>query len=157
MTDLTLDDVAFHYEADAGAGKPVLDGVSLRIAAGEFVVAIGRSGCGKTTLLNLAAGYLKPTRGRVLRDGRPIAGPGADRAVVFQDDALFPWFDTRENVAFALRLRGIGAAERARRADALLARSGFTAPAKSRSGRCRAACASASVSPAPSRPIRPSC
>lgn len=125
MTDLTLDDVAFHYEADASAGKPVLDGVSLRIAAGEFVVAIGRSGCGKTTLLNLAAGYLKPSRGRVLRDGRPIAGPGADRAVVFQDDALFPWFDTRENVAFALRLRGLGAAERARRADALLAQVGL--------------------------------
>ena len=124
-SELVLDDVAFHYDGGGQGTRPVLEGISLSLSAGEFVVAIGRSGCGKTTLLNLAAGFLSPTRGRVLLNGSPVDGPGKGRAVVFQEDALFPWLSARENVAFALRLRGTGAAERARRADRLLAQVGL--------------------------------
>lgn len=121
---LVLDDVSFRY-GGPGAGPAVLERVRLAIAPGEFVVAIGRSGCGKTTLLNLAAGFLAPTGGRVLSGGQPVRGPGADRAVVFQDDALLPWASTRDNVALPLRLRGVPAAARAARADALLAEVGL--------------------------------
>lgn len=110
-----------------GAASPVLSDVSLSIASGEFVVVIGRSGCGKTTLLNIAAGFTVPDAGRVTLDGRPVTGPGAERAVVFQDDALFPWLTTAENVAFSLRLRGEDKAGRREAADALLKRVGLDA------------------------------
>ena len=104
----------------------VLDGVDLSIASGEFVVLVGASGSGKTSLLRLAAGFLKPDRGRVQMDGEVIAGPGAARAVVFQDDALFPWLDARDNIAFPLRLqREHDRAERVRRAEAQLAAVGL--------------------------------
>ncbi|MFI5411812.1 taurine ABC transporter ATP-binding protein [Kaistia sp. UC242_56] len=116
MPHLALESVSLRYDG----GAPVLSNVSLDIASGEFVVIVGRSGCGKTSLLNLAAGFLAPDSGRVLVDGRPVAGPGAERAVVFQNDALFPWLSTAENVAFAARLAGVSQAERRRQADRLL-------------------------------------
>ncbi len=93
---------------------PILDGVSLDIASGEFIVVVGASGSGKTSLLRLAAGFLKADRGTVAIDDAPITAPGAERAVVFQDDALFPWLTVRDNVAFPLKLRG----DRARKAKA---------------------------------------
>ncbi|MCX5577925.1 taurine ABC transporter ATP-binding protein [Kaistia terrae] len=116
MPHLALESVSLRYDG----GAPVLSNVSLDIASGEFVVVVGRSGCGKTSLLNLAAGFLHPTSGRVLVDDRPVAGPGAERAVVFQNDALFPWLSTAENVAFAARLAGASAAERRLQADRAL-------------------------------------
>lgn len=121
MSRLHLDRVDLAY----AGGRPVLQGIDINIGADEFVVVIGRSGSGKTSLLNLAAGFVAPTAGRILVDGRVIDGPGADRAVVFQDDALFPWLNARDNVAFAHRLRGLPPAERARRADHLLERVGL--------------------------------
>ncbi|MCX5495285.1 taurine ABC transporter ATP-binding protein [Kaistia dalseonensis] len=117
MPHLTLDSISLSYDG----GAPVLANVSLGLRSGEFVVVVGRSGCGKTSLLNLAAGFVTPTSGRVLVDDAAVKGPGADRAVVFQDDALFPWLSTAENVAFGPRLAGIGAAERRRIADERLA------------------------------------
>ncbi|MEI2264820.1 ABC transporter ATP-binding protein [Erwinia sp. CGal63] len=79
-----------------------LDKVSLAIAAGETVSLIGHSGCGKSTLLNLIAGLTLPTQGVLLCDNREIAGPGPERAVVFQNHSLLPWLTARENVALAV-------------------------------------------------------
>ncbi|SEQ37220.1 taurine transport system ATP-binding protein [Devosia sp. YR412] len=120
MSELRLNAVSFAYEHAPGAAR-VLDRVTLGVAKGEFVVVLGQSGSGKTSLLNLAAGFLEPTEGRVTLDGKAVSGPSADRAVVFQDDALFAWSNARDNVAFPLRLRGASRDERKRRADALLA------------------------------------
>jgi len=101
-----------------------LDAVSLEIAAGEFVVLLGPSGCGKTTLLNIIGGFAEPTSGQVLIGGRDMAGVAAkDRptTTVFQDYALFPHMSLRDNVAFGLRMRGASRADRATKADAMLA------------------------------------
>jgi ABC-type taurine transport system ATPase subunit len=96
MSELRLNAVTFAYDRSA---QPVLDRLTLGVARGEFVVVLGQSGSGKTSLLNIAAGFLEPTEGRVSVDGKDIAGPGADRAVVFQDDALYAWLNARDNVA----------------------------------------------------------
>lgn len=94
-----------------------LDHVSLDIADREFVTVVGPSGCGKSTLMSMAAGLVEPTGGEVLVDGRPVTGPGPDRGVIFQQYALFPWLTVRKNVEFGLKLKGLPAGERARRAQ----------------------------------------
>lgn len=81
----------------------VLSGVSCDIAEGERVCLLGGSGCGKSTLLRIVAGFLMPDAGCVEIGGERIVGPGSDRCVVFQEDALFPWLTVRENVAFGAR------------------------------------------------------
>lgn len=129
MSVLTFRNVSLRYPATPGrgntGGKLVLDTINLQIASNELVAVIGRSGSGKTSLLNLAAGFLDPSAGTITVDGEPIRGPGADRAVVFQDDALYPWLDARDNIAFPFKLKGIPLAERRARADALLNRVGL--------------------------------
>ncbi len=90
--------------------------VNLDIRPGEFVCLIGPSGCGKTTLLNLFAGLDRPDTGEIRMDGAPITRPGPDRAVLFQDPALFPWLSVRANVEFALELIGVPKDEREDRA-----------------------------------------
>jgi NitT/TauT family transport system ATP-binding protein len=89
-----------------------LDRVSLAVSEREFVAIVGPSGCGKTTLLRLAAGLDFPTAGRVLVGDREVHAPGPDRAVVFQQFALFPWKTVRENIGFGLKCRGTSAKER---------------------------------------------
>ena len=126
MSILTFRNVSLTYPAGTSKGgaseKRVLDGINLQVASDELVAIIGRSGSGKTSLLNLAAGFLAPTAGAITVDGAPVTGPGADRAVVFQDDALYPWLDARDNIAFPLKLKGVPLPERRARAQTLLSR-----------------------------------
>ena len=106
---LVARDVSFGYEAKGRAiSPPVLEKFELAITEGEFFCLLGPSGCGKTTVLNLMAGFLRPTRGTLTLDGQPISGPGVDRAVVFQsDDSLFAWLRSIDNVAFGPRMTGL--------------------------------------------------
>lgn len=104
---LTFDRVGFAY-----GDRTVMRDVSFGIGSGEIVSLLGTSGCGKTTILNLIAGFLRPTEGRALVDGAEISGPGPDRGVVFQAAALFDWMTVAENIAFSLRCAGRSTRER---------------------------------------------
>lgn len=90
----------------------VLDRVSLKVHANEFLVILGPGQCGKTVLLNCIAGLMPPSRGEILLDGQPITAPGPDRAMVFQRYALFPWKTVESNVAYGLAVRGVPLKER---------------------------------------------
>jgi NitT/TauT family transport system ATP-binding protein len=111
---LVARDVSYRYPTRRGVQTPpVVANFAVALTEGEFFCLLGPSGCGKTTVLNLMAGFLAPTTGTLTLAGRPIAGPGADRTVVFQgDDALFTWLRTIDNVAFGLRMQGMPAQRR---------------------------------------------
>jgi NitT/TauT family transport system ATP-binding protein len=86
----------------------VFEGLEFQAARGEMICILGRSGCGKSTLLKILAGFMEPTAGSIRIGDRPVRSPGRDRCVVFQEDALFPWLTVFENVAFGLRMSGMG-------------------------------------------------
>lgn len=99
-----------------GSKKETIKDISLDIKDGEFVCIVGPSGCGKSTLLNLVAGLDHPTQGEILLNGKRIEGPGADRVVMFQEAALYPWLNVLDNVKFGVDLIGLPEAEQERRA-----------------------------------------
>jgi NitT/TauT family transport system ATP-binding protein len=91
------------YETRSGPFEALAD-ISFTVASGEFVALVGASGCGKSTLLRIVAGLEQRTGGDILMDGRPIDGPGRDRAMVFQDYSLYPWLTVLENIRFSRKL-----------------------------------------------------
>lgn len=101
---LLVDGVSKRYISKRGETEALRD-VNLEINEGEYVCLVGRSGCGKTTLLNLIAALDFPDSGRILVDGNPVERPGRDRMVMFQEPALFPWLDVLGNVLFGLKLK----------------------------------------------------
>jgi len=112
MPHIEVRDVSLIYDTPAGR-VPGVEGVSFAMEASEFLCVVGPSGCGKTTLLNIIAGFLHPTGGEIRIGGRPVAGQGSDRGVVFQDFAqLFPWRTALGNTAFGLEMKGMPRAER---------------------------------------------
>jgi NitT/TauT family transport system ATP-binding protein len=94
--------------------------ISLAVAAGEFVSILGPSGCGKSTLLYIVGGFVTPSTGSVVVNGRPVTGPGPDRGPVFQEFALFPWKTVLGNVMYGLERSGVAKAEAQKRARELL-------------------------------------
>jgi len=102
-----------------------IGGLTLDVAAGEFVVLLGPSGCGKSSLLYLVAGLESPTAGELLCDGVAISGPAPERGMIFQEASLYPWLTIADNVAFGLRLQGLPTAERRAAAQDLLRKVGL--------------------------------
>jgi len=108
MKNLTIQNVSkTYFDPYAGANVTAVHDISLKVNQGEFISIVGPSGCGKTTLLNMIAGFLPISGGSINIDDKPIKGPGADRGVVFQTFALFPWKTVGENVGFGPRMRGL--------------------------------------------------
>ena len=113
MHQIELRNISLQYES---AENPVtaLQDVSFGVEPAEFLCVVGQSGCGKTTMLNIVAGFLKPTQGEILISGKTVTGKGLDRGIVFQDFAqLFPWRTAQRNIEFGLEMKGIGKEERA--------------------------------------------
>ena len=104
---LVAQGVGKSYRAPDDSIVRALDGVDLAVAPGELISLVGPSGCGKSTLLRLVAGLDTPTNGELSVDGEPIAGPSADRGLVFQDPNLFPWLTVRRNIESGLVARGV--------------------------------------------------
>jgi NitT/TauT family transport system ATP-binding protein len=118
-------DVGYTY---SGANPThALESVNLEVADAEFLALLGPVGCGKTTLLRIFAGFLRPTKGGVRCDGAPVAGPNPQRGYVLQEDAIFPWMTVRENVEFGLLAKGVEPAARREVSDELIRLIGLAA------------------------------
>src|SRR6266404_3515459 len=120
MHQIELRNISLEYDS---TDNPVtaLQDVSFSVEPSEFLCVVGQSGCGKTTMLNIAAGFLKPTEGTILIGGKAVTGKGLDRGVVFQDFAqLFPWRTAQRNVEFGLEMKGVPRDERAKTAQRFL-------------------------------------
>ncbi|MFJ3309135.1 ABC transporter ATP-binding protein [Streptomyces sp. NPDC086549] len=124
-TRLTLTDATLGHP-----GTPVLYGVDLDVAPGEILTVVGPSGCGKSTLLRTLAGLLPAPAGSVEQDRHPLPGPSADRALIFQEDALLPWRSLRANVELPLTVKGLPRKERRAQSEAWLDRVGLATQAE---------------------------
>ena len=104
---IVLQNLSKTFQTESGRAVPVLEDINLTIRDNEFLLVIGPSGCGKTTLLSCIAGFEEPTSGEILMDGEVVKGPSAQRGVVFQETALFPWRRVEKNVEYGLEVRGM--------------------------------------------------
>jgi NitT/TauT family transport system ATP-binding protein len=116
---LLIEDVGKVFTSD-GDDVVALKDIHLAISAGEFVCILGPSGCGKSTLLNAIAGFSLPTSGRILANGTEVSAPGPDRAMVFQEYALFPWMTVAGNISFGLEIKKLPKNEIIEKVDTLL-------------------------------------
>ncbi|MBB3594912.1 NitT/TauT family transport system ATP-binding protein [Rhizobium sp. BK529] len=107
MQSLKIENLSIAY-----GSKVILKDINLDISGGEIICLIGASGCGKSTLLNAVAGLVPLKSGSIRLDDEVVTGPSADRVMVFQEDAVFPWMKVRQNVEFGLKVKGVPAAER---------------------------------------------
>ncbi len=108
MIKIKAEDIVKEFPNKSGGGKSVaLDGINLEIRDREFFAIVGPSGCGKSTFLEIVAGLVRPTSGRIYIDGAPITGPDHNRGIVFQGYALFPWRTVMGNVAYGLEEKGV--------------------------------------------------
>jgi len=113
MRKIVVEAVGKVFDAGGGQRLTALRDIDFAVGDGEIVCLLGPSGCGKTTVLNMIAGFERPTAGRVLVDGVDVRGPGPDRVVVFQSPALFPWLTVLDNILFGPRHHGMPRAQRA--------------------------------------------
>ncbi len=117
MSDLHLDNLNMVFHMPSGGSVHALKDVSFTLEKGELLSVLGPSGCGKTTLLNIVAGFIRPTSGQINLGGHEINGPGVDRGMVFQQGALFEWLTVAENVNFGLRMKNADKDETARKVE----------------------------------------
>ena len=120
QAQIVIDGVSHTYRPAHGRAVLALAEVSLDVHAREFIALLGPSGCGKSTLLYLIGGFLPVETGSIAVDGKPVAGPGPDRGIVFQHFALFPWKTVRSNILYGLERQGLPRAEREKRAQAFI-------------------------------------
>ncbi len=113
MRKIVVEAVGKVFDAGGGQRVTALRDTDFAVGDGEIACLLGPSGCGKTTVLNMIAGFERPTTGRVLIDGVDVRGPGPDRVVVFQSPALFPWLTVLDNILFGPRHHGVPGAQRA--------------------------------------------
>ena len=124
MANIVFQDVQRVFK-QGGKEFVALQDINLQVQDREFVAIVGPSGCGKTTCMRMAAGLEHPTGGTVSVDREVVRRPGPDRAVVFQQFALFPWKTVWDNIEFGLRSLGVDAAERKRRVEEYIALMGL--------------------------------
>ena len=123
---IVVDQVGHRYRPPTGREVVALDNVSLSVENREFLALLGPSGCGKSTLLYMIGGFLPTVTGSIRIDGKPVAGPGPDRGVVFQHFALFPWKTVKANVLYGLERMQLARTERESRAQAFIDMVGLT-------------------------------
>jgi NitT/TauT family transport system ATP-binding protein len=123
---IVIDQVGHRYRPPVGREVVALESVSLSVQNREFLALLGPSGCGKSTLLYMIGGFLPTVTGSILIEGKPVAGPGPDRGVVFQHFALFPWKSVKANVLYGLERMQLPRSEREQRAQAFIDMVGLT-------------------------------